>query len=785
MLSETVSHYRVLERLGSGGMGEVYLAEDLRLHRPVALKVLSKGAAGEAAAERLVREARVASALNHPNVAVIYEIGELERDGAAQGFIAMEYVPGQTLGDYVRSRRPGVGEIVEIVAQVADALAAAHAKGVVHRDVKPSNVMVTEDRRVKVLDFGLAKYVPLSAEASRTWSRAPDALQMRGALVGTVAYMSPEQARGRETDARSDVFSLGVVLYEMLAGQPPFRGETVVDVFDAILNAEPEPFSLSGEPASAELQRILGRMMAKDPDRRYQSMREVRADLEAAGRGTPAPAAGLAAASASPSVAVLSFTNITKSSEDDWLGTGIAETVAADLKGIEGLAVISRERVFEVLRRAGDIADEEAASRVGRQVGARFVVSGGYQRLGEMVRVTARVTEVETGAVTRTVKLDGRMSGIFELQDRIVGELSSGLRLSLLPGPRDGTEETHVVEAYEAFAKGLINLRAETAESLDRAILHFQRAIESDPAYARAHLQLGVAIDTKASYLTVPELHERAIASFRRAIALRPDFAEAWRELGPPLVSVGREDEAMEAVKLALALAPDDAASHSALGRVYFIGKADFAAAAPCYERALALNPQAGWAAQQLAHCAALTGDFARGEWAARRAIVLQEEFLSGKEGLLIVGSYMRLGHLAALQGKDAFAKEQFEKELDFLNRVDHALKSRTPIELHMRLGAALLRLDDAAGGRSNLEAATTAFERRLRMGTDDAFTRYYAACAYALHGDTEAALDCLEKTVRMRRAYTVARARIEPHFSSLRGEARFRHLVGESGPLA
>jgi eukaryotic-like serine/threonine-protein kinase len=772
MLGEVASHYRVIERLGAGGMGEVYLAEDLRLHRPVALKVLSKGA-DEAGARRLVREARVASALNHPNVAVIYEIGELQGDAGAQGFIAMEYVPGQTLGEYVRARRPGVPEILEIVAQVADALAEAHSRGVVHRDVKPGNVMVTGDRRVKVLDFGLAQYAPLSAEAGGTWSRAPEALQPKGTLLGTVSYMAPEQARGRETDARSDVFSLGVVLYEMLAGRPPFEGETVVDVFDAILNHEPPPPSLSGEPAAPDLQRVLGRMMAKDPDQRYQNMRDVRLDLDAARKGRPAPASP-----SPPSVAVVSFANITKSSEDDWLGTGIAETVTADLKGIEGLTVIARERIAEVLRRPGDGADEEAATRVGRQVGARLVVSGGYQRLGDMVRVTARVTEVETGAVTRTVKLDGRMSGIFELQDRIVAELSSGLRPSPAAGPREAALETTVVAAYEAFAKGLINLRAETAESLDRAIIYFQQAIESDPGYARAHLHLGEALDLKAWFLSMPELHERAITSLRRAIALRPDFAEAWRELGAPLIAVGREEEAVEAVRLALALTPEDAAAHSALGRVYFIGMADFEAAASAYEKALALNPQAGWAANQLAHCAALLGDFARGEQAARRAIELQEQFVSGKDGILIVGSYMRLGHLAALQGRHALAREQFEKELDFFQRVDHALRSRTAIELHTRLGAALLRVDEPAAGRGALETAISAFERRLRMGSDDAFTRYYAACAYALHGDVEAALDSLEKAARIRRPFTVARARIEPHLESLRGQERFRAMV-------
>ena len=781
MLGETVGHYRLTDRLGAGAMGEVYLAEDTRLHRPVALKMLPVSAGeDDVAAARLVREARVASALTHPNIAVIYEIGEVEREGRFHGFIAMEYVPGRTLAQIASERQLEVGEILEIARQVADALVEAHERGVVHRDIKPGNVMLTDRGFVKVLDFGLAKYAPPGSEETATWSGAHRLLEQPGAVMGTLAYMSPEQARGGVVDERSDVFSLGVLLYELLEGRRPFEGPNAVELLDAILREPPPPLVGHEGPLARELGRVVLRMIEKERAGRHPDMAAVRRDLDSLLLGRSPSVSS--SASDTPSIAVMSFINITRGHEDDWLGTGIAETVTSGLSSVPELTVVSRARVVEVLRKLGGAeGDEEAlAPRLGRELGVRLVVSGGYQRLTDQVRVTARVTDLTTGSVVQTLKLDGSMDGIFDLQDRILGELSAGLRLHLPANAAKNRDlyETHSIEAYEAFAKGLINLRAESPDALDRAILYFERSVALDPDYASAHAQRALAYELKADYLSMPELYERALASLDRSLVLRPGFVQAYRSRASVLLALGREEEALTAVERALALDPGAASAYQTLGRIHFIGFGDFARAVEYYEKALALNPQAGWAALQLAHCAALLGDSTRAETAAWRAVVLQEEFISGREGQLIVGGYVRLGQVYALQGRYDEALHQFGRELEFLQRVDHALKSRIFIELHQRIGDARIRAGDAASGIADLDLAVEAFERRLRTGADDPFTRYYAACAYALRGDSEAALESLEKAAATRRRFTVARARVEPALESLRPLERFQALM-------
>jgi TolB-like protein/Flp pilus assembly protein TadD len=483
-------------------------------------------------------------------------------------------------------------------------------------------------------------------------------------------------------------------------------------------------------------------------------------------------------------LALLGFANITGRSEDDWMGVGLTETLAADLRRSSGLQLLAQETLLEARRRIGAEAaprDDAQALRLGREAGAGLVLGGGFQSLGERVRVTASLLDVATGALLRAVKLDGEATRIFDIQDRLARELLGALQPepSAAPGPH---YETQVVAAYQAFSTGVLNARLESHESLSRAVLLFERAIALDPAYAQAHLELGSVYAVQAGYLGADELSERALASCRRALELRPELVRAWRELGSALVALGRDDEGIEAIRRALELDAKDPGALGAMARALFVGRAEFRQAAAWFERALAEKPQAGWFALQLAHCRALLRELPAAEAAARRAIELQEASLSGQQGVLVVGAYMRLGHALALQGRHEEAAAQFRSELGFLNQVDHALRARIAIELHMRLGAAQARLGHAREAQAALEVARTRFLERVRLGADDPFTRYYAAGAHALLGDAEEALQGLALAARARRRFVVARARVEPEFERLRGDPRFERLLAEEG---
>jgi TolB-like protein/tRNA A-37 threonylcarbamoyl transferase component Bud32 len=780
MIGETLSHYRVLERLGSGGMGDVYRAEDLRLRRDVALKMLRHDAVEPDTTQRLLAEARAASALNHPNIAVVYEADEVEHDGHRIGYIAMEYVEGTTVAALASLGPLDLDRILDIVEPIADALAEAHTHGLVHRDLKPSNVMVTPAGRVKVLDFGVAQQRDTRVAAPDEATRTVDLTAGLAVFVGTLAYAAPEQATGREVDGRADMFSLGVMLYELACGRRPFGGNNAAQVLEAILRADVPPFpDLHRDARLPQVERLVRRMLARDPDRRFAGLSEVRDALATIRGGGRLPDA-LDPTHDANSIAVAAFVNISGNPEDDWLGAGISETLTADAGQLEGLSVIARERVSEILRTLSQQTGERGEGlllQAGRELRARWVVSGAFQRSGDAVRVTASVTEVASGQLVGTARVDGRLQAVFELQDRLVRELAGTLRAAIAPAAAAGPE-TEVIEAYEAFSRGLLNRSAETFESLDRAVLLFERAVRVDPAYARAHLELGAAYATKAGYLSMPELRPYAVASLRRAIELQPGSARAWRELGLVLVDMCQDAEGMAAIRRALAIEPEDASSHAAMGRALFIGRARFAEAADWFARALERNPKGGWYALQLAHSASLIRDFPLGERAARQAMDLQEASLSGREGLFIVGAYMRAGHLAALQGRHAEAVVNFEREIDFLVRTEHALRSRILVELNARLGGSYLQLGEPRKAHAVFNVALESFDRRVRLGADDPFTRYYAAAIHALRGDAEPALAFLERALSQQRAFTAARARIEPEFDRLRDDPRFQRLL-------
>jgi serine/threonine protein kinase/Tfp pilus assembly protein PilF len=811
MIGETISHYRILERLGVGGMGEVYKAEDTRLHRHVALKLMlqQNGQNDEQSKQlraRFLREAQAASALNHPNIATIYEIDEVVRNGERYSFIVMEFVAGQTLKQ--ASSNLTMAQILDITTQIADALAEAHAHGIVHRDIKPSNVILTDQQRAKLLDFGVAKYNPLSNADSKTASLYQTELMKTapGQVFGTFAYMSPEQALGKDVDGRSDLFSLGVMLYEMLARRLPFTGSSMLATIDAILHAEPLPISTFNAQITPDLERIVHWMLEKEPGRRYQTMNDLIKDLEAAKQGLPLltlsletnvgystqpmPAQQMGTRTlgkrAGKSIAVLSFNNITKNPTDDWLGGGIAETVTADLKKIEGITVIGRERVYETLRRHGVAPDAEVdttmASSLGREVGARWILTGGYQKIAEMLRITARVVDVETGEVVRTVKIDGLMKEIFDLQDKIVFELSQGMDLSIRSGEREVIEqkETEVLEAYEAASKAEAKLMSGDSEAIEEAIKLLVQAIALDPNYARAYAGLGYAYTLEGQFFAKPEMLSTGVEFFQKAIELQPMLADGYAGLGMAFVALGRDDDALGALRRALSFASENADVHSSLGRVFAIGKGMFREGIAEYQKALKLNPADAWSAQQIALCCAYIGDYEAGEEAARQAIQAQEDFISGHEGIRLIGSHVRLAHLHNLQGNYDDAISECYREIVFLRQSNHALKERTLIEVHQKLVSAYVRQGNLEDARAAYEQVTKGFAARLAMGADEPFTRYYVACAAAMMGDKEAALEHLTKAIEGRRNFNTARARVEIDFESLRDDPAFQALLAE-----
>ncbi len=792
----TILQYHVLDRLGSGGMGTVYLAEDTRLGRRVALKFLSPSLnANPDARTRLVREARVAAQLRSPHIAVAYDLIE----HATGTFIAMEYVEGELLSARIARGALPVAESLDIALQVADALEEAHGLGIVHRDIKSSNLMVTPRQLVKVLDFGLAKPIP-----TRDHFVTQASLTMAGTVVGTLNYMPPEQLRGGDVDHRADLFALGVVLYEMLTAHLPFAGASMADVADRILNREPDAIGRYSYSVPADVEAMVRKALEKDPAFRYQSARELYVDLANAARrhrdpavGTSAswrgpvdfsdPAAGFPIAAAAPQsslVAVLGFANITGDAADDWIGQGIAESLTADLAKIAGIRVIPREQIFDLQRNltaTGRQIDETQSLELGRRLGAAFVVSGGYQRLRDRIRITAQAVEVNGNRAAATVKLDGTIDQVFELQDRLVQELvERSMEQNIDSGAREAIEDSTAVsvEAFEAYSRGMLNLRLASRDAVDRGIGLFERALELAPGYVDAMIALGSALDLKGTFLSVPALLDRSLALLQAAVAARPESAQAHVRLGETLADLGRTDEAIAAMQEGLRLAPDSAEAHSNLARTYWMGKGDIDLAVAHFRRALTLNPDAGYSHLQLSLLYAMRGELDEAERYARDAVVLQEQAMSGTQGLLLVGARSRLGYVFYLRGHYDEAIREFRRELDFVAMSDHALRERQTIELYQKLAAAYHRKGDAQNARGYFDKAVRAFDTRLATGADDPFTRYYMSAVQALLGEPAIARRHLERPLADMPAYTTWRYTRDRDFDEVRTTPAFADLA-------
>ena len=715
MGSTLAAKYKIIQELGKGGMGVVYKAEDTRLKRPVALKFLPADLTRDPEArERFVQEARAASQIDHANICAIHEIDETE-DGRT--FIVMAYYEGESLREKIKRSPLPLQEAIDIGIQVARGLGQAHKKGIIHRDIKPANIIVTADRVAKIVDFGLAK---LSDKM---------ALTRAGTVMGTVAYMSPEQARGEDVDRRTDIWALGVVLYEMLTGELPFRGMNEQAMIYAILNTSPRPASELNKSVSPEVEFILKRALAKNPSQRHDSADEMLTELEKARAGAPIVQVDITETieTKENSVAVINFLNISADSETDWLSDGIAETVTVDLKKISSLSVVSREKVLQAQKTLTDKKiSEEFVIDLGRKLGVRWIVWGGFQKLAKAIRMTAHFTDVATGNLAGSAKVDGTMDDIFRLQDEIVTRLIGTLELEVSDSELRKIEKPETVEvgAYEYYVRGRQLLLQMGKEGLPKAIEYFKKAIDLDPGYALAYSGLGSIHMIKYIAHTRHEDLEKGISYLQTAIKNDPDIADPHLWLTYGYARDYRFEDAVRSGRKAVHLEPENPLSHYFLG-VAFMLEAAIEYKIESYKRAIRhfkincqLQPNHEAAHMNAAWIFMLRGLYQEAKAALSQAVAIEE---SGKPVInRFVGALTLMGNFHLRQGQFDQAQSWFQRSLALLEGFDHVYREPFKSLTYCGLGTLCfnqVRYDEALLEFKRAEALIFRYPRSLGIG--------------------------------------------------------------------
>ncbi|MFQ5675593.1 MAG: protein kinase [bacterium] len=613
MIGKTISHYKILEKLGEGGMGVVYKAEDTKLKRTVALKFLPPQAlGGEEEKSRFVHEAQAAATLLHPNVATIFDFEEV----GGQSFIVMEFVEGQSLKEKIEDNLPKVlnlRKVLDIAIQVAEGLREAHEKGIVHRDIKSANIMVTKKEQAKILDFGLAKLT------GRT------KLTMTGMTMGTTAYMSPEQLRGETVDHRTDIWSLGVLIYEMVTGQLPFQGDYEQAVTYSILNEEPEPITGLRTGVPSELERIVNKTLAKSPDERYQRIQDILIDLRKLKKEyeTGILKERPSTMESVPSIAVLPFADMSPQRDQEYFCEGIVEELINALTQIGRLQVAARTSAFQFKGKGYDIHE------IGKKLKVQTVLEGSVRKAGNRLRVTAQLVDVQKGYHLWSEKYDRDMEDIFAIQDEISLAIVEKLKVQLMGDEKKALVKRYTdnLEAYNTYLKGRYFWNKRYKDAVPRAIEHFEKAIDIDPAYALAYSGLADCYIMLGAWHFLP-LHEAfSIAksaaekvleldknlaegytsiglvkwlydwnwhdtenAFKRAIELNPNYALAHCYYGHFLAAMGRSSEAIAEATKAYELEPLSLVINSNNGLTYYLSR-QYDRAILAFQNALDIDP--------------------------------------------------------------------------------------------------------------------------------------------------------------------------------------------------
>ena len=578
LIGQSLAHYKILRKLGSGGMGVVYEALDSQLGRRVALKFLPPEMAEDSQLlERFQREARAASSLNHPNICTIHAIEQHER----RHFIVMELLEGETLAQKVSRQPLETEKLVAMGIQIADALESAHAKGIVHRDIKPANLFLTERGQVKILDFGLAKVS--RGEIAQGASDEPEETQAfnneltsPGAAVGTVSYMSPEQARGQLVDARTDLFSTGTVLYQLATGTLPFKGDTSAVIFDAILNREPRPAAELNPVLPADFVRILEKTLEKDRNLRCQTAAELKTDLSRLKRDLESSTRRAREKTDSDpgvqkqnkkSVAVLYFENLSGAKEDEYLRDGITEDVITELSKIRGLNIFSRPTVLA-------FRDKPVTpAQVGQQLGAAYVLTGTLRRAGARLRISAQLVDARTDFPLWSDRFDREMKDVFEVQDDMARRIAEALRVTLSPEELEAlaVKPTENLQAYDLYLRGKSYARRHTRQDLEFALQMFENAVVLDPSFALAYAASANACAMfYCNYSRDQVWVERAREASGKAVALRWDLPEVQVSQAWVLYAAELHDEAVRMAKKAIERKRDCESAYYLLCRALF-----------------------------------------------------------------------------------------------------------------------------------------------------------------------------------------------------------------------